>query len=201
VVVHDVEDHLEPGAMQRLDHLAEFRNLTARRGLTRILGMWREEADRVVAPVIFQSSREEESVVHELVNGHQLDGGDTEPLQIFDRSRMSETGVGATDFGRQRRELFRETLDVNLVDDRFVERPPRRRVPTPIELWIGHDAAGDERRAVLAVGRVCRRSIRRNHVTKDRRLVDDIPLDGACIRVQQKLRAIEPQTVLRFPQS
>ena len=56
----------------------------ARRG---ILVVRREVADRVVAPVVAQPAIEQQRVLHELVDGQQLDGGDAELLQVLDRRR------------------------------------------------------------------------------------------------------------------
>ncbi len=84
VVVDDVEDHLDAGLVQRPNHRLELGHLAA--GLPRrgVLVVRREEADRVVAPVVAEPSIEEVAVLHELVDGHQLDGGDPELAQVAD---------------------------------------------------------------------------------------------------------------------
>ena len=58
VVVDDVEDHLDPGAMQRLDHALELAHLIGRR---RVQRMRREVADRRVAPVVRETAVVRES--------------------------------------------------------------------------------------------------------------------------------------------
>ena len=52
VVVDDVEDHLDPGAVQRLDHPLELAHLLAAAAGGGVLGVRREVADRAVAPVV-----------------------------------------------------------------------------------------------------------------------------------------------------
>src|SRR4051812_37217095 len=51
VVVYDVENYFNPGAVERLDHVAEFLHSTER-GLRRTVGIVRrEKGDRSVAPI------------------------------------------------------------------------------------------------------------------------------------------------------
>ncbi len=93
-----------------------------------------EEADGVVAPVVAEALLEQRVVLHELVHGHQLDGGDAELLQVLDDRRVRDARVGAAlllgDVGVR----LGEALDVRLVDDGLVVgvlrgrgRPPSRR--------------------------------------------------------------------------
>ena len=145
VVVDDVEDHFETGAMQRLDHLAELHDDVARGRVARVFGVRREVADRVVTPVVAQAAIEQKPVMDEVMDRHQLDGRHAEILQRRDRRRMREAGIGAANLGRQLRVPLGEALDVDLVEDRLVQRVPRRRVAVPIEAPIGDDAARHER--------------------------------------------------------
>ena len=78
VVVDDVEDHLDAGLVQRLDHLLEVLHLLALAVAVRVLVVRREEADRVVAPVVAQPALDEVGVVDELVHRQQLERGDAE---------------------------------------------------------------------------------------------------------------------------
>ena len=43
-----------------------------------------EITDRVVAPIIPYPPVDQALVVHELMDGHELDGGDAEPLEVLD---------------------------------------------------------------------------------------------------------------------
>lgn len=72
MVVYDVEDDLDPRLVQLVDRTAEFVL-----GIGREIGLFgREEAKRVIAPVIAQSLFLEEAVLGEAVDRKQLDRGD-----------------------------------------------------------------------------------------------------------------------------
>ena len=90
-----------------------------------------EEADRVVAPVVAQAALDEVVVVDELVDRHQLDGGDAERREVLDDGRVGEAGVGAAELLGHGRVAQREPADVGLVDDRLVHRVVRRRGRCP----------------------------------------------------------------------
>ena len=95
VVVDHVEDDLDAGGVQRLDHLLELGDLTAgvaAAGIARLRG---EEVDGVVAPVVAQPLLQQVTVVEEGVHREQLDRGDAEILEVGDHRRRRETGVGA----------------------------------------------------------------------------------------------------------
>ena len=92
VVVDDVEDHLDPGGVEVLHHLAELLHLLA--GLAPgVVVVRREEPDRVVAPVVAQTLLDEVAVVDELVHRQQLDRGDAEVVQMLDERRVGEAAV------------------------------------------------------------------------------------------------------------
>ena len=85
VVVDDVEDHLDAGAVQRLHHALELAHLLAAasgRGVERVR---REVADRRVAPVVREPAVVEEALVGDVVDRQQLDRGHAEALQVLDR--------------------------------------------------------------------------------------------------------------------
>ena len=50
VVVDHIQQHFDSGGVERLHHLLELGNLVAAGG--GVAGMWREEAEGVVAPVV-----------------------------------------------------------------------------------------------------------------------------------------------------
>ena len=69
VVVDDVQDDLDSGRVQRLDHLLELDHLLAALAAAAVAVVRRQVADRVVAPVIAQAPPDQAIVVHELVHG------------------------------------------------------------------------------------------------------------------------------------
>ena len=72
VVEDDVEDHLDAGAVQRLDHVAELVERAERVRTRAVSRMRREERDRLVAPVVHAAGRRVLLVERE--HRQQLDG-------------------------------------------------------------------------------------------------------------------------------
>ena len=91
VVVDDVQDHLDPGIVH---HLHEGLDL-AQAARPQILGLRREEADGVVAPVVLEAALDEMAVVQEQFDREQLDRGDAQVLQVIDDRRAREALEGA----------------------------------------------------------------------------------------------------------
>jgi hypothetical protein len=100
VVVDDVQDDLDAGRVQRLDHRLELLHLPAVPAERRVVVVRGEEADRVVAPVVASGPGRPGAVVHELVHRHQLDGGDPELLEVLDHRRVGQPRVRAADVVR-----------------------------------------------------------------------------------------------------
>ncbi len=73
-----------PGVVQASHHALELLDLAALAGHRRVRVVRREEADRVVAPVVRQALLDEAVVGDELVHRQQLDRGHAEPLQVLD---------------------------------------------------------------------------------------------------------------------
>ena len=81
VVEHDVEQHLEPGGVQGVDHGLELGDLPARVSGPHcggVAGVRGEVADGVVAPVVGQAAIREKGLGHALVHREQLDRGHAE---------------------------------------------------------------------------------------------------------------------------
>ena len=87
VVEHDVEQDLEAGGVQRLDHRLELGHLAAGPAGAdggRVAVVGGEEADGVVAPVVGQPPLDQERLGHVLVHGQQLDRGHAEVDEVGD---------------------------------------------------------------------------------------------------------------------
>ena len=87
VVVDDVEDDLQPGAVQGLDHPLELLEVLARLAVGRVGRVRREVADRRVAPVVLEAVLVQEGLVGDVVHRQQLDGRDAQVLQVRRPSR------------------------------------------------------------------------------------------------------------------
>ena len=186
VVVDHVEDHLDAGAVQRLDHVAEFvehRQRPLRRG-TRggVAHMRRKERDRRIAPVVDQAGRRVLRV--ELEHRHQLDRGDAQVDQV--RDLVDQPGIGAAPgLGHAAARVLGEATNVQFVDHGLGERPAQRAVALPVVMTgVGHHAL----EGLRMVG--------------TRQRGGGAPVvgghgDGATIRVEQRLVAIETQAAGR----
>ena len=73
-------------------------------------------------------------VIDELVDRHELDGGDAQVLEVVDDGRLGQAGIGAPQvLGNQGVQLG-HALDMGLVDDRLVVLVTRGTVMTPVEV-------------------------------------------------------------------
>ena len=153
VVVDHVEDHLDAGLVQGLDHALELAHLLPRLAGGGVGGVGREEADRRVAPVVREPALVQERLVGDVVDRQQLDRGHAEVLQVADRGVGRQPRVGAAQVLAHVRVLHREALDVRLVDDAVGQRRVRRAVVLPVEARVDDDALRDRGRVVGVVGR------------------------------------------------
>jgi hypothetical protein len=136
VVEHHVEHHFQAGPVQRVHHRLELADLPA--GAARPDGggvavVRREEADRVVAPVVRQPPRDQERFGHVLVHGQQLDGGDAQVKQVPDGGLVAQAGVGPAQRRGNVRVAHGEALDADLVQDRVRVAVPGAFVILPAE--------------------------------------------------------------------
>ena len=181
VVEDDVEDHLDAGAVQRLDHVAELVEHGERLAPRRVAGVRREPRDRRVAPVVGQPRRGVERVV--LEHRQQLDRGHAERFQV--RNLVDDAGVGAAPpRGDARVRVRREAAHVHLVDHGLRERATQRCVAFPVvAVDVGDDALAGV--GVVAAGQVRGvAAVVRRHG------------DGAAVGVEQHLVGVEAQTAL-----
>ncbi len=72
--------------------------------------------------------------VDEVMNGQQLDGSDTEFLQIFDARFAGQSGVGSAQVFRHGLVEFGEAADVHFVNDGVSQRNLRRAIAFPVEV-------------------------------------------------------------------
>jgi hypothetical protein len=209
VVVDDVEDHLDAGAVQRLDHRLELLDLALRLGAHHVGQLARrdavpgdrvavvrgEEGDRVVAPVVAQAALGEVVVVDELVHGHQLDRGDAERGQVLHDRRVRDARVGAAHLLGHARVPLREALHVGLVDDGVVHAVVGRAVVAPVEERVGDDATRHVGGAVVGVHLVGIVEV----VREARGVPVDLAGDRLRVGVEEQLRRVAPQAVGGIP--
>ena len=132
------------------------------------------------------------------MHGHQLDRGHAEALQVLDGGGVGEPGIGAAQLGRDVGVARGEPLDVQLVDDRIVQRRIGTAVVSPVEGRVDHDGLGHERRAVVRV----RRAVGVVEAVREHRFVPrHLPLDGARVWIEQQLGRVAALPFGRRPRS
>ena len=179
--------------VQRLDHRLELLHLLAgvlERGVAVVR---REEADRVVAPVVRQPLLDEGRVVDELVHRHELDRGHAERGEVLDDRGVGEPGVGAAQLLRDGRVLHRQAAHVRLVDDRLVVLVLRRPVVAPVEVRVDDDRRHRVRGRVVVVALLRVVEL----VRVQRRVAVDLPVDRLGVRVEQQLVRVAAVTLRR----
>ena len=183
VVVNHVEDDLDARRVQRPDHGLELADLLAPLAGAGVPVVRREEADRVVAPVVGQVALDQRLLGEELVHRQQLHRGDPDPAQVLDHRRVAHPRVGAPLGQRDLRVAQRQAADVRLVDHRLVVRDARRPVVAPVEERVDDDVLRHERRAV---GRVPPPRVA-PLIVKQRLVPGQVALDGLGVGVEQQL--------------
>ena len=89
----------------------------------------------------------------------------------------------------------RQPADVGLVDDRLVERDARVLIGSPVERRVGDDRARHVAGAVAATDAV---GVRLD-VAVDRVAPTELTRDGRRVRIEQQLRRVAPQALVRRP--
>ena len=91
----------------------------------RVARIGREEAERVVAPVVRQALFEQVLLVDVDVDGQQLHRRDAERLEMIERRLAHQAEIRAAQILGDAGMTPREATDVQLVDDRVLPRRPR----------------------------------------------------------------------------
>ena len=196
VVVDDVEDDLDAGAVQRLDHALELLDLLALHARGRVGGVRREVADRRVAPVVREPALVDEALLDDVVHRQQLDGRDAERRQVRRSPRPMRGRVGAAQVLAHVRVQLREALHVQLVDDGLVPRRLEPPVALPVEAGIDHDAARHRGRVVGVVGHGLGSGLAGAVRERVRGLPAHAAVDRLRVGIEQQLGRVEAVPVL-----
>jgi len=194
VVVHDVEDHLDAGAVKITHHCLKLRDLGARTLIARIARGGGEEAERAVTPVVGQTLGGEMPLADRVVDGQELDRGDAEPLQILEDHRRRKPGVRAAQRRRDAGVPCGEALDVELVDQRPLPRNARGPVIAPHKARIHHDAPRDGGGIVARIGR---QIVAVQRIAEQRIVPIRVAGDRTGVGIDEELGRIEAMSFLR----
>ena len=139
VIEHNIQNHINAVVVQGFDQFLEFPALLVifhGRGVT---GVWGEETDRIVAPVVQQLVIVQQPCIAHLIklkDRHQLHGIDAELLQVWDLFFQPPEGAGMFYTGGI---IFGKASDVGLIDDHIFHGDLRLAFPSPVEI-IAHNA-------------------------------------------------------------
>ncbi len=194
VIVDHIENDLDADAVQRPHHHLELADLLAQT-TGRVAAIGREIADRVVTPVVDQPALGQAAFAQHMMNRQQLDRGDAEFLQVFYDRLRGEGQVSAPKLFRHVGMLDREAAGMALVNQGAVPGRPRRPIVTPGKGRV-HDHA--LWKIACAVARIHRQIFLRvaDDVAECRIAAADWPADRLRVRVEEKLRRVEAETVL-----
>ena len=148
VVVDHVEDDLEAGRVQVLDHLLELGDLPAARTARRVRRRAARRSRSCCSPSSWTGrARRLRRLGQEVLHGQQLDRGDAEVDEVVDDRRVAEPRVSAALVLRHVRVEAGEALDMCLVDHGALPRHVGPPVVAPVE------AVGADDHAARGVGR------------------------------------------------
>ena len=203
VVVHDVEEDLDPRRVQQLDHALELAQHLVRVIAARVGRVRREVADRVVAPVVGQPELAQVRLVGVRVHRQQLERGDAEPAQVLDGHRVGQPRVGPAEVLGHPRQPHRHLPHVRLVDHSLIAGGGGGGVLAPVKGRVDDDAPRDEGGGVHGGGPVRVVGVVGEHLGSG----SDLPFDRAGEGVEEQLgrgeavprgrvpRALGPQPV------
>ena len=188
-----------PARCSALDHRLELAHLPAA-ATRRVAHLGREEADRVVAPVVREAAIDEVAVVHEVVDRQQLDGGHPERRQVVEDRVGDHAEVGAAQVLGDARVQLREAAHVGLVDHGLVPRHARRLVVAPGERGVDDDALRHRPGAVAVVAMQVGVRVP-DRVAEDGVVPAHLAADRLRVGVEQELRRVEAMALLRRPRA
>ena len=197
VVIHDIEDDLDPGAVQGLHHRFEFPDRLAgnRRGGVRTL--WREESDGVVSPIVGQAAVLELSITHKMVDWQEFNRRDAERIEMLNGRWGSQPSVRASECLGHIRMSGGKAFDVHFIDDGSFPGGSEQLVTTPGKGRCNHDRLGHIASVVPVVpGKIGRRVA--DTIPEHGIGPFDRPGDGLGVRIDEELGWSKSVSRLRF---
>ncbi len=132
------------------------------------------------------------------MDGHELDRGHPECLEVRDGGRVGDAGVGAADLLRDVGVQLGQALHVGLVDHGVVVLVPRRSVVGPVEERVGDDREHRVPEAVVGVDPPRGRRVGvAEGVGEERLVVVGLSLDRLGVGVEEQLGRVAPVTTGR----
>ncbi len=175
-----------PDVVEALDHGLELAHRLAGGGVADVR---REEADGVVAPVVGEPALHQVAVGDVLVHRQQLDRRDAQVGEVVEGCRRAEPGVRPAQLLGHLRVQLGEALDVDLVDQRAIERDVELGVTAPHEGVVDHDALRHEVGRVAFIGLIV---VGADAIAEERVVPRHLAVDALGVGVDQQLGRVEP---------
>src|ERR1700741_4927901 len=96
VVIYNVENYFQPGRMKSLDHCLKLADRVSRQ-VTRLQC---KKTNRIIAPIVAESTIHKSTVIHEAMDGHKLDRRDTQACQIVDHGSRRQPRIRSAQASR-----------------------------------------------------------------------------------------------------
>ena len=100
--------------------------------------VWGEKAEGVIAPVVAQAQVAQAIVLQELVDGHELDGGNAKLFKVVNDGRVGHAGVRAAQLFRYVRMGHGHALDMGFIDDLLIIGNMGAVVAAPVKEGVNH---------------------------------------------------------------
>ena len=194
VVVDHVHDDLDARPVQALHHGLEFGHLLAEAPGC-VPGVGGEESDRVVPPVVREAPIVECALRDELMDRHQLHGGDPERPEVIDDGVVRQPQERPADPVGNLGLTHAHATNVALVDDRLVPGDSRKAVVAPRERVVHDHALGHASRAVPGVEDLILLGVS-DPVSEHDVARFDLAADRFGVGIEQELVKVEPVTFL-----
>src|SRR4030095_1505214 len=137
-------------------------------------------------------------ILNELMNRHELYGGNAQASEIFDSLRMAQPGIGSAQLSGYVGMVDRKPFDMHFVNNRLMPLGTRMAVIAPVEIRRSHDAFRHEGSAVDVV----RWTVRIVERIREYGLIPScLSFNRPRIRVQEQLGRIAAVPFLGLPGS
>ncbi len=191
VVVDHVEDDLDAGVVEAPDHHFEF--VGRGHGPRAVPVVRGEVGEGVVSPVIGEIFGDQRVFAGVVVDGKELDGGDSQGAEVVDHRFAGQPCIGSPDLGGELRVESGKALHMGLVDDGFGPGRSGGTVGSPDVGGVHDDRQGGPRGIVPVV---------RDHVSlgisqgigKEGVIPADSPGDLLGVGIEKDLGGVEPES-------
>ena len=197
VVINHVEDDLDAGLVEGADHGLELGDHLARLLGKGIVMVWGEKAEGVIAPVVAQPQVAQAIVLQELVDGHELNGGNAKLFEVVNDGRVGHAGIRAAQLFWYVRVGHGHALNVGFVNDLFIIGNMGAVVATPVKEGIDdHRQHGVAQRVLFVAAGAGFLGV--DVIGIQGGIAVEFAVEGSGIRIDKELGRVAAQAVFWF---